>query len=252
MIKPLTEKDVELRVAQLNKTNYGVYVNLLVYKDARVDMRVLDETYGPTNWQRRHEVIDGCLYCTISIWDAEKGQWVSKQDVGTESYTEKEKGQASDSFKRAGFCWGIGRELYNAPHIRFKLNEGEYTDKNNKVTTYEKFKVAKMEYDSEKQEYTVFDVVDKNGNVRFSLNTAKQSTLRAVKEAPKNEAQPKEVQKQNSRVKEYNGQTCVLLFNKWRYLANLNTAELNVILHDEQYATCHAEAKALMNSKKGV
>lgn len=248
MIKPLTEQDVELRVAQLNKTNYGVYVNLLVYKDARVDMRVLDEVYGPSNWQRKHEVIDGRLYCTISVWDAEKGQWVSKQDVGTESYTEKEKGQASDAFKRAGFCWGIGRELYNAPHIRFKLNEGEYSDKNGKASTYEKFKVAKMEYDSEKQEYTVFDVVDKNGNVRFSLQPIKKEAVKVEKpKVEKVEAPAKEIA-----VKEYKGYTCVLLLGKWRYLETLNAAELNVVLNDKKYEKCHAEAQELMDKRKGA
>lgn len=92
-------------------------VSILLYKDARVDQNILDETVVPLNWQRSHEMIDGNLYCTVSIFNEERNTWVYKQDVGTESNTEKEKGQASDSFKRACFNWGIGRELYTAPFI---------------------------------------------------------------------------------------------------------------------------------------
>ena len=121
----LTPNDVELRVSQIQQTSYGTYVTLLCYKDARCDMRILDSVYGPMNWQRSHEMIGGNLFCTISIWDKEKQQWISKQDVGVESNTEATKGQASDAEKRAAFNWGIGRELYNAPNIRFKLNENE-------------------------------------------------------------------------------------------------------------------------------
>ena len=91
-------------------------------------MNILDETVGAMNWQRGHSVIDGNLYCTISIWDEEKEQWIAKSDVGTESNTEKEKGQASDSFKRAGFNWGIGRELYSAPFVYIQLDKSEYKE----------------------------------------------------------------------------------------------------------------------------
>ena len=107
-IRRLRADEIEVRAAQVAKNNSGVvYASLLLYKDARVDQRLLDETFGPMNWQREHTIIDGNLYCTVSIWDEKKGVWVSKQDVGTESNTEKEKGQASDSFKRACFNWGM-------------------------------------------------------------------------------------------------------------------------------------------------
>ena len=101
--RPLRADEIECRVSTVSEKGASV----LLYKTARTDMDLLDETVGPMNWQRTHQIIDGNLYCTISIWDDEKKQWVAKQDVGTESNTEKEKGQASDSFKRAGFCWGI-------------------------------------------------------------------------------------------------------------------------------------------------
>ena len=89
-------------------------------------MRILDQVFGPGNWQRTHEVINGNLFCNIDIWDAEKRAWVRKQDVGVESNTEKEKGQASDAFKRAGFNVGIGRELYTGPFIYVELADNEF------------------------------------------------------------------------------------------------------------------------------
>ena len=90
-------------------------VSLLLYKDARVDQNILDETVGPMNWQRHHSRDNA--NCTVALWDDDKKQWIEKEDTGTESYTEAEKGLASDSFKRACFNWGIGRELYTAPFI---------------------------------------------------------------------------------------------------------------------------------------
>ena len=102
-----------MRVATVKKDNSGC--SLLLYKDARVDMRILDETFGPMNWQRHHGRDNA--NCIISVWDDDKKQWIEKEDTGTESNTEAAKGLASDSFKRAGFNWGIGRELYDAPFI---------------------------------------------------------------------------------------------------------------------------------------
>lgn len=111
--RPLKADEIEIRVDRI--TQKGAW--LLLYKNARVDMSILDEVVGPQDWQRGHEVIHDNLFCSISIWDKDKSQWITKQDVGVESFTSKEKGEASDSFKRAGTCWGIGRELYTAPNI---------------------------------------------------------------------------------------------------------------------------------------
>lgn len=107
--------EIECRVGSVSKTGEGF--SLLLYKDARTDQNILDETVGAMNWQKHYELIDGQLFCTIEIWDSEKKQWVGKQDVGIESNTEAEKGRASDAQKRSGFAWGIGRELYTAPFI---------------------------------------------------------------------------------------------------------------------------------------
>ena len=105
--------EIDLRVGTVTPTGY----TLLLYKNARVDMAMLDETIGSGNWQRDHKEVKGNLFCGIGIWDETKNQWIWKWDCGVESFTEKEKGEASDSFKRAGFNWGIGRELYTAPFI---------------------------------------------------------------------------------------------------------------------------------------
>ena len=145
--KDLTADDIECRV----KTVSDKGCSLLLYKDARCDMRILDEAVGPMNWKRSHELINGNLFCNVSIFDSEKKEWVTKQDVGTESYTEKEKGQASDSFKRACFNWGIGRELYTSPFIWIKHDEKDIknngvniSEKNGKKTTYDNFSVEQI------------------------------------------------------------------------------------------------------------
>ena len=111
VFRPLKETEIDVRVQSV--TEKGCI--LLLYKDARCDMNILDETVGPMNWKREHTRDNA--NCIVSLWDEEKQQWVSKEDTGTESNTEKEKGQASDSFKRACFNWGIGRELYTSPFI---------------------------------------------------------------------------------------------------------------------------------------
>lgn len=121
--------------------------SLLLYKDARCDMNILDETVGPENWQRRHTLINGNLFCEVGIYVEGRNEWVWKQDVGTESYTEKEKGEASDSFKRACFNWGLGRELYTAPFIWITAGNVTIEDYNGKKTTKDRFSVTDIQYD---------------------------------------------------------------------------------------------------------
>lgn len=143
--RDLKVDEVELRINRINE--YGC--SLLIYKDARCDMSILDETVGPMNWKREHTRNNA--NCIVSIWDEEKKQWISKEDTGKESYAEKEKGQASDSFKRACVNWGIGRELYTAPDIW--ISAGNVTlkdDKNGKKTTYDKFSVTEFEVKDKK------------------------------------------------------------------------------------------------------
>ena len=139
--RPLRADEIECRVATVKQNG----ISLLLYKDARVDMRLLDETVGQMNWKRSHQLIDGNLYCTIEIWDDEKKQWIGKQDLGTKSYSEEEKGQASDSFKRSGFNWNIGRELYTAPFIWIPSSKCEIVPKGSGFTCYDRFDVRSIE-----------------------------------------------------------------------------------------------------------
>lgn len=144
--RDLKSNEIDVRIATLNEKG----ATLLLYKDARVDMDILDETVGAMNWQRKHSRDNA--NCTVEIWDNEKKQWVSKEDTGTESFTEKEKGLASDSFKRACFNWGIGRELYTAPFIwisadNMRLYDSDRKDNYGKpvLTTKDKFVVEAIE-----------------------------------------------------------------------------------------------------------
>ena len=138
----LREDEIECRVGTINEKG----LSLLLYKDARCDQNILDETVTPLNWQRMHSRDNA--NCTVSIWDDEKNCWVSKEDTGTESNTEKEKGLASDSFKRACVNWGIGRELYTAPFIWVNATQANiYTGKNGKLACNDKFVVEKIVYD---------------------------------------------------------------------------------------------------------
>lgn len=164
-IRKLTASEIECRVAQSRKYESKTQVVLLLYKDARVDQRILDELYGPMNWQRKHELIGDRLYCTISVWDADKGMWVEKQDVGTESYTEKEKGQASDSFKRAAFNWGIGRELYTAPRISFYIDNSLVNEKGQPKCSFD---VAHIDYKGDSISELV--IIDNNYSVVFDMS----------------------------------------------------------------------------------
>ena len=187
-IRLLTADEIECRVQSVQKAKSGkVWATLLIYKDARVDMKVLDEVYGTNNWQRTHEIINGRLFCNIDIWDADKKCWVRKQDVGTESNTEPEKGQASDAFKRAGFNVGIGRELYTAPHIRIELSDSEYsvTTRNGKESykCWTAFTVSTIGY-NDKDEIIGLQIIDGDGKVRYSTGTAPRNTPPVERPAP--------------------------------------------------------------------
>ena len=155
--RTLKPTEIECRAQSV----YDKTLKILLYKNARVDMNILDETVGSSNWQRTHEDIKGNLFCGVAIRQ-DGNEWIWKWDCGTESNTEKEKGEASDAFKRACFCWGIGRELYTAPPISFSLTDKDFF----KGKLCQNFCVKEIECNS-KKEITYLTIADKYGNTRF-------------------------------------------------------------------------------------
>ena len=188
--RTLHADEIECRVGSVSE---GKGCSLLMYKNARVDMTLLDEVVGPENWQRSHEVINDNLFCKVSI-RSENGEWVSKQDVGTESNTEKEKGQASDAFKRACVNWGIGRELYTSPFVWVTLRADEWkVGFNGKKQPKTRFYVSAIEYD-EQRRISYLSVVDDKGVQRAVfgrsayLNKEREEAIEAIKNAKTREA----------------------------------------------------------------
>ena len=168
---PLSIQEIDFRVQNINK---GGYATILAYKDARVDMNRLDAVYGVGYWQKKYDVINDNLFCSVGIWNGLLEQWVWVQDVGTESMAEKEKGQASDAFKRACFNLGIGRELYDYPVIQVKLLDNEF-DKNTNKPTWD-FKLKEWVWFSqfEDNKLTYLGAKDQNGKARFQWGTFKK------------------------------------------------------------------------------
>lgn len=153
----LKAEEIEVRVNTINEK----YLTLLLYKDARCDMNILDEKIGAIDWEREHKELKGNIYCGVSIYDKAKDDWTTKWDAGKESNTEAEKGEASDSFKRACVNWGIGRELYTAPSIYVPAEKVNiYTNNKGKLTTNDKFSVEKIKYNEEKREIIGLSIIN--------------------------------------------------------------------------------------------
>lgn len=164
IFRPLRADEIECRIGSVGAKGF----TMLLYKDARCDMNILDETFTPFGWQREHKEIKGVVYCGVAIYNADADRWVWKWDAGAESYTEKEKGEASDSFKRACVNWGIGRELYTAPliFIRAKTSpQGNGYRLDDKRDGYG-YKVAQIEY---KAGRICHLVITKNGTQVFTF-----------------------------------------------------------------------------------
>ena len=174
LFRPLKENAIECRISAINAKG----IALILYKDARVDQRILDETFGAFGWKRSHQSIDGCLYCTVEIKDSKTGEWIGKQDVGTKSNTEKEKSQASDSFKRACFNWGIGRELYSSPFIWIPSTKTHIQNKNDKFYCNDKFYVHSIGY-SENKEISSLVIVNGNGEIVYSFKNINSTVTKS-------------------------------------------------------------------------
>ena len=178
--RTLNADEIEVRLAQIQSN----WCSLLLYKNARVDMDILDETVGCMSWKREH--LRDNANCVVSIYDSEKNIWVSKEDTGKESFSEAEKGLASDSFKRACVNWGIGRELYSSPSIFIfprkdmvrKGKSGEfYQNDKGKYETKTRFYVDYIDYDENRK---IKDLIirDEKGNIRFESLTAEYEKLK--------------------------------------------------------------------------
>jgi hypothetical protein len=141
LTEPLCTGQIEFKVSQVTKTDKAVWASILAYKDARTDMQVLDEACGQLYWQNKYKRDSkGILQCGIGIYFEEAVQWIWKWSNGTESDYESEKGEYSDAFKRAGFMWGIGRQLYDFPAIWIQLSEGDYYEQDGKVKASRKLR----------------------------------------------------------------------------------------------------------------
>lgn len=170
-VRLLNADEIECRISAINEKG----LSLLLYKDARVDQKILDETFGMFGWKRSHQCIEGNLYCTVEIKNRETGEWITKQDVGTTGYTEKEKSQASDSFKRVCFNWGIGRELYSAPFIWVPASKVQIQKRENKYYCNESFHVGDILY-NESREITGLSIMNDKNSVIFEWKAQNRNT----------------------------------------------------------------------------
>lgn len=221
----LLPHEIDVRIGQAIQTAKWQGVSLLLYKNARVDMDILDESVGSTNWQRYHEVVNGNLYCTVSIWDEAKGQWVSKSDCGVESNTEKEKGEASDAFKRACVNWGIGRELYTAP--KDMLISCELDEKKKPKDKKLKFYVSHIAYEGTK--ITELTIVNQDGEPLYSFpkKGANKPIQNAPKIAPKTDDKPKDNK--------------FLTRNKIAEFVGIQSVENNIKFYEDQLGVSYLE-----------
>ena len=160
-MRTLRKDEIEVRVASTQNN----VAQLLLYKTARTDAAILDETFGQFNWQCSYTENKGNLFCTISVKDPNTNEWVSKADCGSESNIEKEKGEASDAFKRAGFRWGIGVELYSTPRIKIPIEESDMY--NGRFCQSFSLKDIQISPD---HKITSLTIQDRRGNVRYTFN----------------------------------------------------------------------------------
>lgn len=259
--EPLKITDIDFRIQSITEKGFAT---ILAYKDARVDMNRLDEVLGAL-WQDTYELIDGQLFCSIGI--RVDGEWVWRQDVGTESMTEKEKGRASDAFKRAGFRWGIGRELYDYPRINLMLKPNEFTASNGRARQTYHLRLNQWTWNissSEDGKIIKLTAHDQNGDLRFDstreFNGAPQSST-TRQSAPAPTPKPKaprakiELVKDSEDWKNVMGAISegkVLDISRFERRFNISKELKNELLQEIEVAKManeHAETKSAYNSK---
>ena len=195
MIRTLNAHEINARVNQVFVSEKWRGVSILLYKDARCDMAILDEHFGSSNWKVDYQMVGSQMFCTISFWDEAKQQWITKQSNGTESNMEAEKGQASDAFKRAGFMVGVGRELYTAPDIMITCDkEGEITTKKDNYGKDKhicncKFDVKEIGYNEHREisHLVITKTYRKQTEVAFTWDSDKPASKPAPKTQPATE-----------------------------------------------------------------
>ena len=229
----LQANDIDVRI-QSFKNNAVI---LLLYKDARVDMRILDDVFGPLGWQRTHEVIAGNLFCNIDIWDDINKCWVRKQDVGKESNQDAEKGQASDSFKRASTNVGIGRGLYTSPFIYVKLAADEIDTQRNKPKASVKFTVKDIGY-NERKEINRMIIVDGKGKTRFEMGKHIAEPVEPIKAPEPPAPKPKVIQ--------VNGNTKLLTNAGYVSLKTIDKEKLQKMYDSGYYKEANAEIEKIL------
>lgn len=163
--RPLTESEIEVKVKQVKENGLVA----LLYKTARTDMDLLDETVGAENWVNDYREIKGNLYCGIGIKNGD--DWIWKWDCGIESREDDEgnekKGEASDAFKRAGVRVGIGRALYSAPFIWISAEKANVKKgANGKWSCNDKFKVEKIVYSADDKRIVGLSIININKKAR--------------------------------------------------------------------------------------
>lgn len=191
----LTKDQIEVRVGQVSAKG----CTLLLYKTSRTDAEILDSVVGAGNWQKRFYTLQGVgvgeqvrsiVVCSVGIYDEDRHEWVWKDDSGTESQVEQDKGVCSDAFKRAagGSCWGIGRELYYTGFIFAKVS----TQKKEKGSGYEltdkymSFEVKEIKWNENPLTLKTLVIVDDKGSVVFSKGST-EKVAQNVQNTPRTE-----------------------------------------------------------------
>lgn len=182
--RTLKADEIDVRVGSFGEE----WAILLMYKDARCDMAILDEAVGPMNWKKSYSRENA--NCVLSIWDEDKKQWIDKEDSGSAGNFERDKSLASDSFKRAAVSWGIGRELYTGPKLYFPVKGLKNYNAEKKFCS-DRFAVTDIQYDDNRNiiavqiqnQTTGFEYLYSNKGIR-QISAGKTSAP-VIKEAPK-------------------------------------------------------------------
>jgi len=255
-IMPLLQpEDIQVRIQQIFGNEEKATAYYLLYKNARVDMDILDRFFGAENWQRHHHEIKGNLFCTIAVKN-DQGEWVEKEDVGIESEAQAEKGEASDAFKRAGVNWGIGRELYTSPKIKVEYSKSDlYINSKKKLSTYVTLHVKDIAYSNDvvnedtgetRRKITGLTLVDQHEKVRFAWGLNSQNYGTPPQSTPHEQtSKPTPKTASKSKYVEIDGKSCKVLTKEGMVDVNNLTVEQLGKLYDNKL---YKDAKPFINA----